>query len=89
MISNQSIREEADAIYVERVLRARETPGDQKMVDGIRMFERSCGFMRDGIRHQFPNATPEEVEQILQRRLDIVRELQEVCLYVKCPENDV
>ncbi|MBM4075930.1 MAG: hypothetical protein FJ267_09835, partial [Planctomycetes bacterium] len=58
-LNAESIRLDADAIYIERVLRARETLPGQKMVDGIRLFERACGLMRDGVRHQFPDATPD------------------------------
>ena len=88
MINGDTIRADADAIYRERVLRARNTPPDQKMIDGIRLFERACGLMRDGIRHQFPNADPRKVEEILRNRLDIVRRLQDGNLYHPCPDGE-
>lgn len=62
MIDGNSIRREAESIYRERVLRARAIPSDLKLIDGFRLFERACGLMRDGIRDQFPNSTPEEVD---------------------------
>ncbi len=77
----ESIRSEAEAIYIERVLRAQATPPGQKLVEGFRLFERSRGLMRDGVRHQFPDASPEQVEVIVQQRLDIVREMQDGDLY--------
>ncbi len=77
----ETIRGEAEAIYMERVLRAQATPPDQKLVDGFRLFDRSRGLMRDGVRHQFPDATPVQVEAIVQQRLDIVREMQDGDLY--------
>ena len=64
MMNGDSIREDAESISREPVLRARRTPPDQKMVDGIRLLERSIDLMRDGIRHQFPNADPPQVEVI-------------------------
>jgi hypothetical protein len=88
MINGETIRADADAIYRERVLRARNTPPDQKMIDGIRLFERACDLMRDGIRYQFPNADPRQVEEILRQRLDIVQRLQEGDLYRPCLDDD-
>ena len=88
MIDGKSIREDAEAIYIERVLRARSTPPDQKMVDGFRLFERACGLMRDGIRQQFPQASPEEVESHLRQRLKIARRLQDGHLYQPCTETE-
>lgn len=80
-MNTESIRSDAESIYIERVLRARVTPPDQKLVDGFRLFERSRGLMRDGARHQFPDASPEQINAIVQQRLDIVRELQDGDLY--------
>ncbi len=77
----ETIRGEAEAIYMERVLRAQATPPDQKLVDGFRLFDRSRGLMRDGVRHQFPDASPQQVEAIVQQRLDLVREMQDGNLY--------
>ena len=77
----ESIQSEAEAIYIERILRAQVTPPDQKLVDGFRLFERTRGLMRDGIRHQFPDATPEQVDAILQQRLNIQRAIQDGDLY--------
>jgi hypothetical protein len=88
MIDGDSIRADAEAIYRERVLRARATSPDDKLVDGFRLFERACGLMRDGIRHQFPNAGPIQVEEILQRRLDIVRRMQDGDLYQPCLDDE-
>lgn len=89
MIDGDSIRAEADAIYRERVERARATPPEVKLIEGFRLFDRACGLMRDGIRHQFPNASPEQVEEILQRRLDIARRLQDGDLYQPCLDEHI
>jgi hypothetical protein len=88
MIDGNSIREDANAVYIERVMRARSTPPDQKLVDGFRLFDRACGMMRDGIRQQFPSASAEDVESLLRRRLQIVRRLQDGQLYQPCSENE-
>ena len=73
----ESIRELADDIYRERVLRARATPLEQKLVDGPQIFERVCRIMADGIRHQFPEADSARVDEILTQRLQLARRLEE------------
>ena len=70
-------KELIDAIYRERVLRARQTPPEQKMLDGPRLFEMACRIMKDGIRHQFPDANEQEVQAILTRRLALLRRVEE------------
>jgi hypothetical protein len=72
----ESIRELADDIYRERVLRARATPPEQKLTDGPRIFERVCRVMSDGIRDQFPEADDSRVLEILRERLQIARRLE-------------
>jgi hypothetical protein len=65
-----------DDIFRERVLRARRTPPEEKLLDGPRLFDRSCRIMKDGIRDQFPNADEQRVHQILLQRLAILRRLE-------------
>jgi hypothetical protein len=66
-----------DAIYREKVLRARKTPPEEKLLDGPRLFDRSCRIMMDGIRHQYPNADEAEVRRLLAQRLALLRRLEE------------
>ncbi len=65
-----------DALYREEVLRARALPPEEKLLEGPRLFDRSCRIMMDGIRHQFPDADPEQVRRILRERLDLLRRLE-------------
>ncbi|MFL5329271.1 MAG: hypothetical protein ACJ8C4_10185 [Gemmataceae bacterium] len=65
-----------DQIYREKVLRARQMPLEDKLLAGPRLFDMACEFARAGIRHQFPDATSEEVDRELQRRLRIQRILE-------------
>ncbi len=44
--------------------------GEQRMLTGIQLFEYACDVTLAGIRHQNPDATPEECEQILRKRLE-------------------
>jgi hypothetical protein len=66
-----------DSIYRERVLRARRTSPEQKLLAGPRLFARSCRIMADGIRHQYPDADEQRVGEILRARLALVQRLSE------------
>lgn len=70
-------RELIDAIYREKVMRARATPPEEKVLDGPRLFDLSCRIMADGIRAQYPNADEQKVQEILVKRLAILRQLDE------------
>jgi hypothetical protein len=65
-----------DALYRQRVERARATPPEEKLLDGPRLFDRVCRIMRDGIRMQFPEADEEAVRRILLERLAIAEQLE-------------
>jgi hypothetical protein len=69
-------RELADQLYRERVERARRMTPEEKLQAGPRLFEQACQVMQDGIRHQFPDADANRVEEILRERLDIIRRLE-------------
>jgi hypothetical protein len=71
----EPIRELADAIYRERVLRARRTPIEQKLLAGAELFESACQVTCDGIRHQNPGIEETEVQRILRDRLALARRL--------------
>jgi hypothetical protein len=66
-----------DELYRERVLRARATPLEEKLLDGPRLFEFACRVMTDGIRDENPDADEAVVQQILARRLDLLRKLEQ------------
>jgi hypothetical protein len=70
-----------DAIFIDKVLRARRTPMDEKILDGPRLFDQNCAIARSGIRSQFPNFSDEEVEQELRRRLAIARRIDDAGIY--------
>ena len=53
----ERIKELADDIYRERVLRARAAPPEQKLVDGPQIFERVCRIMADAFATSFPTQT--------------------------------
>ena len=78
-----------DAIFLDKVRRARQTPMDQKMLDGPRLFDLNCQIMRSGIRAQFPDFDEERVEKELRRRLAIQRRIDEAGIYRNVDETDV
>ncbi len=72
----------ADAIYREKVLRARSAPITKKMGWGAELFVESCSRMRSGIRSQFPDSTAADVERVLRERLDRLSRLHEHRIFV-------
>lgn len=74
-------KELIDSIYVEKVLRARRQSGDEKLLDGARLFDMACVRMRDGIRHAYPSADAEEVERRLRNQLWRLRYVAEHAIY--------
>ncbi|HYF35100.1 MAG TPA: hypothetical protein VD994_07430 [Prosthecobacter sp.] len=71
----------ADAIYADKVRRARAAPPNQKMGWGPELFHEACERMAMGIRAQVPHFTPAEVQDQLRRRLARLREVQEHGIY--------
>jgi len=69
-------KEQIDALFWERVRRARAMPPEEKLLAGARLFDLSCRIMADGIRHEHPQASDEEVQQILRERLALIRRLE-------------
>jgi len=65
-----------DDIFRERVLRARRTPPEEKLLDGPRLFDYACRITMDGIRNQFPDADEKRVREILAERIALLRRLE-------------
>jgi len=70
-------QELADDIYRERVLRARATPPEQKLLDSFRLFEFGCRIMLDGVRNENPGADESQIQEIFARRFEIIRKLEQ------------
>jgi hypothetical protein len=66
----------SDSLFRDRVRRAREMPGEEKLRAGFELFEYACGITRAGIKFQNPNADDVEVERILAERLALQRRLE-------------
>jgi hypothetical protein len=72
----QSTKELADAIYRERVEKARGMSPEDKLPGGPRLFDHACSLMLAGIRSQFPDADERRVQEILRERLAVARRLE-------------
>jgi len=66
-----------DELFRERVLRARRTPPEEKLLDGARLFDLACRIVADGIRDQYPDADERRVQEILAQRVALARRLEE------------
>jgi hypothetical protein len=65
-----------DALFVEKVLAARQRSFDEKFLAAGRLFEAAVERMRIGIMMDRPNASEEEILQEIRRRLAISRQLE-------------
>jgi hypothetical protein len=65
----------ADALYAKEVARARAMEPAEKLLEGPRLFERSCRLMADGIRDQYPELDESDVQALLAARLNRLRDL--------------
>ena len=65
-----------DALFVEKVLAARQRTFEEKFLAGGLLFEAGVERMKLGILMDRPDATDEEVIVEIQRRLDISRQLE-------------
>ena len=63
-----AIRASADALYAEEVARARAMRPDEKLLEGLRLFERACRLMADGIRHTHPDLDAAGVARMVAER---------------------
>jgi Rv0078B-related antitoxin len=64
----------AREMYLEEIERARRMTPEQKLRAGAELFDFASKATLAGIRQQNPDASEEEVRQILRQRLDWARE---------------
>jgi hypothetical protein len=68
----------ADALYREKVARARAMRPLDKLLEGPRLFDRACRLMADGVRHQHPELDEGGVRALVAARLTRLRMLERV-----------
>jgi hypothetical protein len=69
-------QELVDAIYRERVHRARRTPIEAKLLAGAELFEEACQRMAWGLRAENPGADDATIALLLRRRLELLDRLR-------------
>jgi len=52
----------------------RAMTGEQRLEIALDLHEFACNVAREGIRRQFPEASPDEVERHLRRRIELSRQ---------------
>lgn len=65
-----------DELYRQKVRQARSMTPEQRVLEGLRHSEASLQAMADSVRHQFPSAGEDEVQQILRKRIEKLRRLK-------------
>jgi len=65
-----------DELYRQKVRQARGMTPEQRVLEGLRHSEASLQAMAESVRHQFPSAGEEEVQQILRKRIEKLRRLK-------------
>ncbi len=53
----------------------RAMTGEERLKLALQLHELACEVSRCGIRHQHPEASPEEVERVLRERIALVQSL--------------
>lgn len=66
-----------DELFLSKVKMARRQTLEQKFYAGVRLYASVKRRMRDGIRHDFPQADDQAVERELRRRLAINRAVEQ------------
>ena len=80
-MNDADIKPLADALFVEKVRRARALTIGERIDTSIELFEGALGLMRDGIRSQFPSLDAPGVEGVLRKRLRRLRQVAEHGIY--------
>jgi hypothetical protein len=56
-----------------QIARYRVMTPEQRVLTALGLHELACEMARMGIRRQHPDAKPEEIEQLLRKRLELAR----------------
>jgi len=64
-----------EAALEAQIERYRQMTGEERLDIALRLHEFACDITREGIRAQFPKATPAEVEEHLKQRIRLSYEL--------------
>ena len=84
---NNEFQPLADTLYWEKVERARRMKPEERMLEGVRMFDRECDTMRLEILKLNPNYSETDVSQEIRRRLKVAEAENEAKFYHATPPN--
>ena len=73
----EPLREPTDDISRDKLRAARRMSEEDRFLAGPRLFDYACRIALDGIRSQYPDATEQEVREILRQRLKLARRLEQ------------
>ena len=65
----------AQAAVDAQIEKYRAMTGEERLKLAFDLHELSCEIARDGIRHQYPKASPDEVERRLRQRIALAHSL--------------
>lgn len=65
-----------DALHLDKLRVAKATPRRFKVLEGPRLFDRSCAFMKAGLRLKEPHATEERLNELLVMRVERLRQIE-------------
>jgi hypothetical protein len=85
METQEDIDRLADAIYRDKVLRAREADSAEKFLDGLHLFELAMEFTRAGVAAELDTDDEKAIASGVQRRFDLCRRMEEHGLYQPVP----
>jgi hypothetical protein len=77
----EDIKPLADAIFRDKVRRAREQSPAEKFVDVLLWHDEMTEWAKAGIRSEFPQADEAEIDRILEERRQRLRRAQEHGIY--------
>ena len=73
----ESIDSDTTAAMVrDRVKQAANVSSEERILAGLRHSDLSMQVVEDGIRHQNPEATDKQIQQLLMERVDLMRRLE-------------
>lgn len=75
---NEQLQEQ---IFADKVRRARETPIEEKILEGPRLFDLNAEIIKGAIRSQFPGYSEEQINCEYFRRLQIARSIDDAGVF--------
>jgi hypothetical protein len=73
-----------DHLYLEKVRAARQMTPEQRVLAGFELTEFVRRSLEDGIRHEFPLASEDEVQCKLRERVALARQVDERRSSISC-----